>query len=77
MIRDLVKELRIFERNKVPEEIKILGVAIYFQTSFFRRTAKVLSELHKVSYKFEKVMLTCPKIKSSNHNCSSVINPIW
>ena len=29
MIRDL-KELRIFERNKVPEGIKILGVAIYF-----------------------------------------------
>ncbi len=50
MIRDLVKELRIFERNKVPEEIKILGIAIYFQTSSFRRTAKILSELHPVSY---------------------------
>ena len=25
MIRDLVKELRIFERNKVPEEIKDFG----------------------------------------------------
>ena len=50
MIRDLVKELRIFERNKVPEEIKILGIAIYFQTSSFRRTARILSELHKVSY---------------------------
>ncbi len=45
MIRDLVKELRIFERNKVPEEIKILGIAIYFQTSSFRRTARILSEL--------------------------------
>ena len=50
MIRDLVKELRIFERNKVPEEIKILGIVIYFQTSSFRRTARILSELHKVSY---------------------------
>jgi len=50
MIRDLVKELRIFERNKVPEEIKILGVAIYFQISSFRRTARILSELHSVSY---------------------------
>ena len=50
MIRNLVKELRIFERNKVPEEIKILGIAIYFQTSSFRRTARILSELHKVSY---------------------------
>jgi transposase-like protein len=50
MIRDLVKELRIFERDKVPEDVKILGIAIYFQTSSFRRTAKILSELHKVSY---------------------------
>ena len=50
MIRDLVKELRIFERNKVSEGIKILGVAIYFQTSSFRRTARILSELHPVSY---------------------------
>ena len=41
MIRDLVKELRIFERNKVPEEI-ILGIAIYFQTSSFRRTARII-----------------------------------
>jgi len=27
-----------------------LGIAIYFQTSFFRRTARILSELHPVSY---------------------------
>jgi len=39
MIRDLVKELRIFERNKVSEGIKILGVAIYSMSSF-RRTAE-------------------------------------
>jgi len=44
MIGDLVKELRIFERNKVPGGIKILGIAIYFQTSSFRRTARILSE---------------------------------
>ncbi len=50
MIKDLVKELKIFERNKVPEDIKILGIAIYFQTSSFRRTAKILSEFHRVSY---------------------------
>jgi len=48
MIRNLVKELKIFERNEVLEEIKILGIAIYFQT--FRRTARILSELHPVSY---------------------------
>ena len=32
------------------EEIKILGIAIYFQMSSFRRTARILSELHSVSY---------------------------
>ena len=50
MIRNLIKELRIFERNKVPEDIKILGIAIYFQTSSYRRTAKILSEFYRVSY---------------------------
>ena len=50
MIRELVKELKIFEKNEVPEGIKILGIAIYFQTSSFRRTARILSELHPVSY---------------------------
>ncbi len=49
MIRDLVRELRIFERNKVSEEIKILGIAIYFQTSSVRKTAKILSEIHPVT----------------------------
>ena len=50
MIKDLVKELKIFKRNKVPEEIKILGIAIYFCTSSFRRTTRILFELHPVSY---------------------------
>ena len=48
-IKDLVEALNIFERNKVPLEIKILGIAIYFQTSSIRRTAKILSEIHPVS----------------------------
>jgi len=30
MIRDVVRGLRKFERNEVLEEIKILGIAIYF-----------------------------------------------
>ena len=34
----------------MPEEIKILGISIYSQTSSFRRTARILSELHPVSY---------------------------
>ena len=48
-IREIVKGLRIFERNKVPLEIKILGIAIYIQTSSVRKTAKILSEFHPVS----------------------------
>jgi hypothetical protein len=47
-VREIVKELRVFERNKVPLEIKIMGIAIYVQTSSTRRTAKILSELHPV-----------------------------
>ena len=45
-VKEIVKELRVFERNKIPLEIKILGIAIYVQTSSVRRTAKILSELH-------------------------------
>ena len=30
--------------------LKILGIAIYFQTSSFKRTARIFSELHPVSY---------------------------
>jgi putative transposase len=36
-------------RNKIPLEIKILGIAIYVQTSSVRKTAKILSEFHPVS----------------------------
>jgi transposase-like protein len=48
-IKEIVKELKVFERNKVLLEIKILGIAIYAQTSSVRRTAKILSELYSVS----------------------------
>ncbi|MDK2782120.1 MAG: putative transposase, partial [Archaeoglobi archaeon] len=48
-IKEIVKGLKIFERNKVPLEIKVLGIATYIQTSSVRRTAKILSELHPVS----------------------------
>ena len=48
-IKEIVKGLRIFERNKVPLEIKILGIAIYIQTSSVRKTARILSEFHPVS----------------------------
>ena len=48
-VKDIVKELKVFERNKVPLEIKVLGIATYIQTSSVRRTARILSEIHPVS----------------------------
>ena len=48
-VREIVEELKVFERNKVPFEVKVLGVATYIQTSSVRRTARILSELHPVS----------------------------
>jgi putative transposase len=48
-VKEIVEELKVFERNKIPLEIKILGIATYIQTSSTRRTAQILSELHPVS----------------------------
>jgi len=48
-VKDIVKGLKVFERNKVPLEVKILGIATYIQTSSVRRTARILSEIHPVS----------------------------
>ncbi|CAD7768297.1 hypothetical protein AIOGIFDO_00199 [Candidatus Methanoperedenaceae archaeon GB37] len=42
-VREIVEELRVFERSKVPFEVKILGIATYIQTSSLGRTARVLS----------------------------------
>jgi len=42
-IKGIVEELKVFERNKVPLEIKIIGIATYIQTSSTRRTARILS----------------------------------
>ena len=47
-VKEIVKGLKIFERNKVPLEVKVLGIATYIQTSV-RRTARILSEIHPVS----------------------------
>ncbi|RLI76901.1 IS6 family transposase, partial [Archaeoglobales archaeon] len=35
-VKEIVKKLKIFERNKVPLEIKVLGIATYIQTSSVR-----------------------------------------
>jgi len=38
-VRSLVKKLDIFERNKVPLDLKVLGLAFYIQLSSLRRAA--------------------------------------
>ena len=48
-VKALVERLKLFERNKVPWNLKVLGLAMYFQTSSLRRTARVLSEFCRVS----------------------------
>ena len=45
-----MKKLKIFERNEVPLKIKILGIAIYIQTSSTKKTAKILFECYPVSH---------------------------
>ena len=82
-VKDIVKELKIFERNKVPLEVKVLGIATYIQTSSVRRTARILSEIHPVSKtsvwnwikKFEE-KLPCreKKRKKCNSNRKLLLN---
>ena len=48
-IKSLVEELGVFERNRVPLELKVLGLAFYIQLSSLRRAARALSEIHRVS----------------------------
>jgi len=48
-IRGLVERLRLFERNRVPLGLKVLGLAMYFQISSLRMAARVLSEYCSVS----------------------------
>ncbi|CAD7772188.1 hypothetical protein AIOGIFDO_01191 [Candidatus Methanoperedenaceae archaeon GB37] len=42
-VREIVEELKVFERNKVPFEVEISGVATYIQTSSVRRIVRILS----------------------------------
>ena len=64
-IKEIVEELKVFERNKVPLEVKILGIATYIQTSSTRR-----SEIHPVSHnavkKFEEKLPISTEKKQRN-----------
>ena len=50
-VKGIVKELN-FERNQVPLEIKVLGIATYIQTSSVRRTI-ILSEPHPRKHRWK------------------------
>jgi putative transposase len=45
----LVEGLGVFEGDKVPVGLKVLGLVFYIQLSSLRRAAKALSEVHRVS----------------------------
>ena len=47
-IGSLVEGLGVFERNRVPVELKVLGLVFYIQLSSLRRAAKTLFEIHMV-----------------------------
>lgn len=49
-LRMLIEELNLFQRERIPTEVRILGIATYIQTSSIRRTAKTLLEIHPVSH---------------------------
>jgi putative transposase len=49
-LKELIGELNLFERERVPNDVRILGIATYIQTSSTRRTAKIISEFHPVSH---------------------------
>ncbi|MBW9221487.1 hypothetical protein KKP97_00285 [Methanothermococcus sp. SCGC AD-155-C09] len=46
-VKDIIKKLKIFKGNKIPIEIKTPAIATYIQTSSVRRTARILSEIHR------------------------------
>ena len=48
-IKSLIESLGVFERNKVPFELKVLGLAFHIRLSSLRRVARALSEVHRVS----------------------------
>jgi hypothetical protein len=48
-IRALVDGLGVFEGNKVPLELEVMGLAFYIQLSSLRRAARILSEVRSVS----------------------------
>ncbi len=59
--------LNLFERERTQMEIRILGIAIYIQTSSTRRTAKIFSEFHPVSH--TAIWKRIKKVERLKRNC--------
>ena len=49
-LKKVIEKLNLFERERTPTEVRILGIATYIQTSSTRRTAKILSEFYPISH---------------------------
>jgi transposase-like protein len=49
-VKKLLDNPELFERERTPTDLKLLGVAIYVQTLSVRKTAKILSEIYPVSH---------------------------
>ena len=43
-LKELIEKLELLERERVPNDIRILGITTYIQVSSTRKTAKILSE---------------------------------
>ena len=54
-LKELIEELNLLERERVPTEIRIFGISMYIQTSSTRKTAKILSEFHPISHSYLEV----------------------
>jgi len=48
-VRGFVEHFHLFERNKVPLDLKVLGLAFYVEMSSLGRTARALSKCRRVS----------------------------
>ena len=61
-VKEIVKELKVFERNKMSLEIKVLGIATYIQTSSISKNSFRASSLWNWIRKFEeKLPITTDK----------------
>jgi hypothetical protein len=61
---ELHARLGVFQRNKIPVELKVFGIVNYIFMSSFRRTAKVLSLFKKRAMSAVHYWVQCFKEKA-------------